>query len=234
MILILRKQRRCPSPRKPEVLGETGSFPGANEDDQCTRCQTVLVIGAGAEHPMALLRPGDKFPALAVALPGGGGLQLPDAFAGQLGVVLFCRGSWCPYCNAQLSAFQRARERLAGVEAQVVALSVDDEAATADLINRTVWGSPPATARTLTLWPRPPARWSTTTRYTCSQPGSCSTLTAGSSSASTPAVPSDGWCPRMSSASSVTGVPIRPEPSRCRRMPGQYAQVWGVFRAHSV
>jgi peroxiredoxin len=91
---------------------------------------------------MALLHPGDKFPALAVALPGGGGLQLPDAFAGQFGVVLFYRGSWCPYCNAQLSAFQRARERLASVEAQVVALSVDDEAATADLIDRHGLGFP--------------------------------------------------------------------------------------------
>jgi peroxiredoxin len=49
-------------------------------------------------------------------------------------VVLFYRGSWCPYCNVQLSAFQRARESLAGVDAQVVALSVDDEPTTADLV----------------------------------------------------------------------------------------------------
>ena len=85
---------------------------------------------------MALLHPGDKFPALTVALPGGGSLQLPDALSGQFGVVLFYRGSWCPYCNAQLRAFQRARDGLAGVGAEVVALSVDDEATTADLIAR--------------------------------------------------------------------------------------------------
>jgi peroxiredoxin len=57
---------------------------------------------------MTLLHPGDKFPALTVALPGGDSLQLPDAVRGHYGVVLFYRGSWCPYCNAQLSAFQRA------------------------------------------------------------------------------------------------------------------------------
>jgi len=83
---------------------------------------------------MALLRPGDEFPALAVSLAGDTRLQLPDAFGDHFGVVLFYRGAWCPYCNAQLSAFQQAQERLAEVDAQVVALSVDDEPTTADLI----------------------------------------------------------------------------------------------------
>jgi peroxiredoxin len=83
---------------------------------------------------MALLHPGDKFPALNVALPDRGSMTLPDALDGHFGVILFYRGAWCPYCNAQLLAFQRAKGRLADVGAQVVALSVDDEATTADLI----------------------------------------------------------------------------------------------------
>ncbi len=78
---------------------------------------------------MALLSPGDQFPALTVALAGGT-LQLPDALAGHFGVILLYRGSWCPYCNAQLRAFQRAHDALAAVDARVVALSVDDEATT--------------------------------------------------------------------------------------------------------
>jgi peroxiredoxin len=77
---------------------------------------------------------GDEFPALSVDLPGGTTLQLPDALAGHYGVVLFYRGSWCPYCNAQLRAFQRATGLLAEVGASVVALSIDDEATTAELI----------------------------------------------------------------------------------------------------
>ena len=85
---------------------------------------------------MTLLPPGDQFPALPLTPPGGGTLALPDALAGGFGVVLFYRGSWCPYCNAQLRAFQRAAGSLAEVGANVVALSVDDEAATLDLIAR--------------------------------------------------------------------------------------------------
>jgi peroxiredoxin len=85
---------------------------------------------------VALLSPGDEFPALTVALPGGGTLRLPDALAGHYGVVLLYRGSWCPYCNAQLRAFQRAHDSLADVDAAVVALSVDDEATAEALIAR--------------------------------------------------------------------------------------------------
>ncbi len=83
---------------------------------------------------MTLLSPGDQFPALLLSLPGGDTLAVPDALTGEFGVILFYRGSWCPYCNTQLRAFQRAAESLAEVGARVVALSVDDEATTRELI----------------------------------------------------------------------------------------------------
>ena len=83
---------------------------------------------------MPLLSPGDSFPALPLTPPGGPALTLPDAFDGEFGVVLFFRGAWCPYCNAQLRAFQRASDSLADAGTKVAALSVDDEAATAGLI----------------------------------------------------------------------------------------------------
>jgi len=81
-----------------------------------------------------MLHPGDPSPALTVKLPGGRSLQLPDALASGFGVVLFNRGSWCPYCNAQLRAFQRSLDSLTSIGAKIVALSVDDEGTTQDLI----------------------------------------------------------------------------------------------------
>ena len=80
---------------------------------------------------MPLLSPGDSFPALPLTPPGGPVLTLPDAFDGEFGVVLFFRGAWCPYCNAQLRAFQRAGDSLRRRRDQGRLLSVDDEAATA-------------------------------------------------------------------------------------------------------
>jgi len=83
---------------------------------------------------MPLLSPADSFPAIPLTPPGGPALILPDAFDGDFGVVLFFRGAWCPYCNAQLRAFQRASDSLSGAGTKVAALSVDDEPATAELI----------------------------------------------------------------------------------------------------
>src|SRR5690349_1313488 len=82
------------------------------------------------EPTMPLLSPGDAFPDLTVTVAGTDPFQVPDALSGHFGVVLLLRGAWCPYCNAQLAAFQRAGESLASVNAKVVALSVDDAPST--------------------------------------------------------------------------------------------------------
>jgi peroxiredoxin len=85
---------------------------------------------------MPVLHTGDKFPALDIAAVGGGTLSLPADLAGSYGVVLIYRGSWCPYCVAQLSAFSRKTEALAALGVRTVAFSVDDEATTSALAER--------------------------------------------------------------------------------------------------
>ncbi|MGH3219573.1 MAG: peroxiredoxin family protein [Streptosporangiaceae bacterium] len=83
---------------------------------------------------MPLLHPGDTLPKLTLNIPGGQTIQVPDWFDGQFGVVLFNRGAWCPYCVAQLRAFQRAGDSLAQAGVRVAALWVDDEKPTAEFI----------------------------------------------------------------------------------------------------
>jgi peroxiredoxin len=80
---------------------------------------------------MPLLHPGDQFPQLTLSVPGGDTVPVPGSFAGDFGVVLFNRGAWCPYCVAQLRAFQRAGDSLADSGIKVAALWVDDEPTTA-------------------------------------------------------------------------------------------------------
>jgi peroxiredoxin len=91
---------------------------------------------------MPTLQPGDRFPTLTVQPVGKAAFDLPDALAGAYGVVLFYRGSWCPYCNAQLRAFQRMESSLTELGIKVVALSVDDEATTAELVSKHHLGFP--------------------------------------------------------------------------------------------
>jgi peroxiredoxin len=85
---------------------------------------------------MPLLNPGDPFPQLTISTTGGQALTLPDAFVGDFAVVLFYRGSWCPYCNAQLRAFERASQTLADNGIRVAALSVDDQDTAAALVEK--------------------------------------------------------------------------------------------------
>jgi peroxiredoxin len=83
---------------------------------------------------MPLLNPGDQFPQLTISSTDGQALAIPGAFAGAFAVVLFYRGSWCPYCNAQLRSFERASQALADTGIKVAALSVDDKETTAALV----------------------------------------------------------------------------------------------------
>jgi peroxiredoxin len=83
---------------------------------------------------MSLLQPGAEFPAITITPVGGEPFELPAALGEHFGVVLFYRGAWCPYCNAQLRAFQRAHEQLTERNIDVVALSVDDLDTTRELV----------------------------------------------------------------------------------------------------
>ena len=82
------------------------------------------------------LHNGQQFPSLSVPAVGGGTISLPDDLVGSYGIVLVYRGSWCPYCNAQLAGFARAHAKLAELGIKVVALSVDDEQTSAALIDK--------------------------------------------------------------------------------------------------
>jgi peroxiredoxin len=82
------------------------------------------------------LQNGDHFPDLSISTVGGGQLLLPRDVEGYYAVILFYRGAWCPYCKAQLAAFARARASLRSMGVEIVAISVDDKAVSAALVDR--------------------------------------------------------------------------------------------------
>lgn len=73
---------------------------------------------------------GTPFPHFDVDTILHGHLTIPEYFSGHYGVILFYRGAWCPYCNAQLAAYVRAQAQLDKASIRVVALSVDDATTT--------------------------------------------------------------------------------------------------------
>lgn len=85
---------------------------------------------------MPRLENAQVFPSLQLPSVGGGTLSLPDDLADHYAVVLTYRGAWCPSCNAQLSAFARAQDKLDAADIKVIAFSVDDEEATSNLVEK--------------------------------------------------------------------------------------------------
>jgi peroxiredoxin len=85
---------------------------------------------------MLRLNNGDVFPTITLETVGEDWLSVPQHLAGSYGVVLMYRGSWCPYCNAQLAAFARAKDRLDELGIKVVALSVDGKADATALVEK--------------------------------------------------------------------------------------------------
>lgn len=96
-------------------------------------------------HPIVTpvrLQNGDSFPDLSIPTVGGGRIVLPRDVEGCYSVILFYRGAWCPYCNAQLAAFARAYASLQSTGVQVIALSVDDEAVSTAVVEKLRLGFP--------------------------------------------------------------------------------------------
>jgi len=85
---------------------------------------------------MPRLNNGDAFPSLTLDTVLHGTLSVTHNLSGDYGVVLMYRGSWCPYCNAQLSAFSRAKPKLDELGIRVVALSVDNNTEAATLVEK--------------------------------------------------------------------------------------------------
>ena len=85
---------------------------------------------------MPVLQNGEVFPSFTIAAVGGGTINLPGDLAGSYGVVLLYRGSWCPYCKAQIAAFSRAHAALAKLCIKVIALSVDDEVTSSAFVEK--------------------------------------------------------------------------------------------------
>ncbi|MBW3630263.1 MAG: peroxiredoxin family protein [Gemmatimonadetes bacterium] len=85
---------------------------------------------------MPRLENGQKFPSQQLPAVGGSTLSLPEDLTGSFAVVLVYRGAWCPYCNGQLRAFTRAQESLESAGLKVVALSVDDEQTSTQLVEK--------------------------------------------------------------------------------------------------
>jgi len=71
----------------------------------------------------AALKTGDQAPDFTLPDASGRPVSLSERLRGGPAVVTFYRGGWCPYCNLQLRAYQRALQEITALGANIIAIS---------------------------------------------------------------------------------------------------------------
>ncbi len=77
---------------------------------------------AEAAKPLVV---GAPAPGASLTDPEGAPVELAAALAGKPTVLVFYRGSWCPYCNHQLAALGELEPQLLALGYQILAISPD-------------------------------------------------------------------------------------------------------------
>jgi peroxiredoxin len=82
----------------------------------------AVASSANATHPLGV---GDRVPDTIVYSPTGAAVALHAALATRPTVLIFYRGSWCPYCNRHLAALGEIEAQLLALGYQILAISPD-------------------------------------------------------------------------------------------------------------
>jgi len=85
--------------------------------------RAALAPSAAETIPLAA---GARVPAVAVQTVDGTGLDLAAVVADKPTLIIFYRGSWCPYCNRHLAALVDIEPELLRLGYQILALSPDE------------------------------------------------------------------------------------------------------------
>jgi peroxiredoxin len=93
---------------------------------------------------------GEQIPDANLLDVDGQAIQLKDLMKEKPTVLVFYRGGWCPYCNAQLSGLAEAESEIVALGYQVVAISPDHFenlklTVTDDKLNYNIYADPGAT-----------------------------------------------------------------------------------------
>ncbi|HVZ66538.1 MAG TPA: peroxiredoxin-like family protein [Lacunisphaera sp.] len=83
---------------------------------------------APAATAITPVKTGAKAPSAAVHTVDGLAVELASVLAGKPTVLIFYRGSWCPYCNRHLAALAEIEPQLRELGYQIVAISPDETA----------------------------------------------------------------------------------------------------------
>lgn len=84
-------------------------------------------VASSAEQVTPLMN-GQQIPDVSVRRPDGSEVNLRELVEEKPAVILFYRGGWCPYCNAQLADFRGVEQKISDLGYQILTISTDSVA----------------------------------------------------------------------------------------------------------
>ncbi len=91
----------------------------------CMLSCSALVFSAQSAEDVRPLLIGSTVPSAEVLNQSGQSIDLKSVLKGKSSVVIFYRGSWCPYCNTHLSELASIEDTLKAKGYQIIAISPD-------------------------------------------------------------------------------------------------------------
>lgn len=101
----------------------------------CIALLAIATLGYSQEllpklpNEIAPLLIGENIPSVTLLSSEGKSIVLKDVMALKKTILVFYRGGWCPYCNAQLAALGQTEQELLALGYQIIAVSPDAPAA---------------------------------------------------------------------------------------------------------
>lgn len=89
-------------------------------------CLGTSISYANTAEEVTPLLIGASVPSVTVANQNGDSVELTNVLKGKSSIVIFYRGSWCPYCNTHFSELASIEDELKALGYQIVAISPDD------------------------------------------------------------------------------------------------------------
>lgn len=127
----LQKQSLAEQLEQRKALGATKT---PVEVTQLRQVETLKLIETGIAEQS--LKQSDEVPDFTLPDADGQSTNLSDLLKKGPVVVTFYRGSWCPYCNLQLRAYQAILPELARLGATLVAISPQTPDASKEIITK--------------------------------------------------------------------------------------------------
>jgi peroxiredoxin len=122
LILAVAVGLNCGCEKKEQTFMPQTQSPQQKDSDKVTETEVSVASSAEQTNP---LQPGASVESVSLKTVDGRTAELADFIEEKPTVLVFYRGSWCPYCNTHLAGLKEIEQQILDAGWQIIAVSPD-------------------------------------------------------------------------------------------------------------